>query len=318
VDNILDWLPARPQPVLVRYGITTSIVLAACAIQFSMAAYTGLPGFFGPLMAVFICGLVFDRRCGFYGTVLASLSSYIVIRIWFPQVSAAATAILLVAGLAIAFLGEALRLSLERSARAEREKALLLRELSHRTQNNLAITAAMLHLESGASAHPEVKSALQKASARIHVLAEAHRHLERSGTGLVDLSEYVRRVCEQIQAIIGARHAIRYNSEPIAIPVEKAVVLGLVTNELITNALKHAFGDAKGGTVSVSIARAGPESIKLIVADDGMGNHNTGKDGLGTQLINMMIRQHSGSVVRENTAPGFRVTIIMPIGNVIR
>jgi two-component sensor histidine kinase len=318
VDNILDWLPTRPQQPFVRYGTATIIVLTGCAIQFALAAYTGLPGFSLLLMAVFVCGLAFDRGTGVYGTILASISSYLVIRAWFPTASAPALAIFFfVMGTALAFLGDALRLSLERAIKAEREKALLLRELSHRTQNNLAMIAAMLHMEAGASTHPEVQNALQKASARIQVLAEANRHLERSGTTLVDLGDYVRRVCEQIQAIIRTRHTIRYNSVPIEIPVEKAVVLGLTANELITNSLKHAFSDAEGGIVSVSIARIELQRLELIVADNGAGSHNPEKGGVGTQLIDMMMHQHEGRIVRENTRPGFRVAVTMPIGRLI-
>jgi two-component sensor histidine kinase len=311
VDKILDWLPARNLPLIARYGLTTAIMAALCAAQAVYAAYTGLPGLFSVVFGIMFCAVAFPGGCGYYATALAAASSYFTLRYYVPAVSPFATVAFVVFSLGLAFIGEALRLSLERAVAAERENALLLREMSHRIRNNLTVTAAMLALESRASANPAVTAALEKAAARIGVLADAHRHMELAG-GAVDLGDYMRRACEQIEQMIGARRTIHCDTEPIKVASEKAVALGLVANELITNALKYAFRDGEPGSISVSVARTPQNAILLVVADDGAGYSDHASPGFGTHLIDMMVKQHDGSVARQNTARGHKVSVVMP------
>ena len=311
MDKILDWLPARNLPLIARYGLTTAIMAALCAAQAVYAAHTGLPGLFSVVFGVMFCAVAFPGGCGYYATALAAISSYFTLRYYVPAVSPFATVAFAVFSAGLAFIGEALRLSLERAVAAERENALLLREMSHRIRNNLTVTAAMLALESRASANPAVTAALEKAAARIGVLADAHRHMELA-SGAVDLGDYMQRACEQIEQMIGAQRTIRCETEPIRVASEKAVALGLVANELITNALKYAFRDGEPGSISVSIARAPQNAIVLVVADDGAGYADDAAPGFGTHLIDMMVKQHDGRVARENTDHGCKVSVIMP------
>lgn len=90
------------------------------------------------------------------------------------------------------------------------------------------------------------------------------------------------------------------------------MALGLVANELITNALKYAFRDGASGSISVSVARAPHNAIVLMVADDGAGYSDRAAPGFGTHLIDMMVKQHDGRVARENTDRGCKVIVIMP------
>jgi two-component sensor histidine kinase len=313
VDKILDWLPAARQPWLVRYGITTVVMAICCALQLELAANFGLPGMSVLLVAIFACSLAFDRSVGFYATFLATVSSYFVFREWLPNVLVPSLGVFCVLAIALTFVGEALRLSLERAVTAENEKDLLLRELSHRTQNNLMLTAAILHLESRSTGSPEVKVALEKTGARIGVLSDAHRLLEHTGTGSVDLRDYFRRICGQIEKIVGGRQTIQCDAEPIEVSAEKAVALGLIANELITNALKYAFDEGERGKVTVSVFRKEPDSTELIVSDNGRGNHTPSTAGIGTRLIDMMVQQNRGRIVRKNTHPGFSVHVILPV-----
>lgn len=311
MDKILDWLPARDLPLAVRYGLTTAIMAVLCATQAWYAAYTGLPGLFSVVFGIIFCAIAFPGGCGYYATALAAVSSYFTLRYFVPAVSPLAIVAFVVFSSGLAFIAEALRRSLERAVTAERENALLLREMSHRIHNNLTVTAAMLSLESRASANPAVTAALEKAAARIGVLADAHRHLDYTG-GAVDLGDYVRQTCEQIEQMIGARRTIRCDAEPIRVSAEKAVALGLVANELITNALKYAFPDGEPGSISVLVAREPPSDIVLVVADDGAGYRSDATPGFGTQMIDLMVRQHAGHIARENTAPGCKVKVTVP------
>ncbi len=311
MDKILDWLPPRDLPLIARYGLTTAVMAALCTTQAVYAAYTGLPGLFSVVFGIIFCAVAFPGGCGYYATALAAVSSYFTLRYFVPAVSPLAIVAFGVFSSGLAFIAEALRLSLERAVTAERENALLLREMSHRIHNNLTVTSAMLMLESRASANPAVTAALEKAAARIGVLADTHRHLEFAGDA-VDLGDYMRRACEQMEQMIGARRTIHCDTEPIKVASEKAVALGLVANELITNALKYAFRDGEAGSIWVSVARAPQNAIVLVVADDGAGYPHDAAPGFGTHLIDMMVKQHDGRVAREDTARGCKVSVTMP------
>ncbi len=313
VEKLLAWLPKRTEAPLARYGLATAIMAVCCAVQLAFAAYAGLPGLFDVSLGIWVCALLGGRGPGFYAALLGTISSFIVIEAWFPAVALGSLAIFLVAAIGLVLLTEALRASLKRAVKAEQEKSLLLRELSHRTQNNLALAASMLHLESRSQASADVAAALDKAASRIHVLADLQRHLERATGDVADLGSYIKRVCERVHDLMqGSQRTVHCDAEPITVSWERAFTFGLIANELITNSLKHAFGQNDSGRVAVALRRSGAEHIKMTVTDDGIGSADFNNAGAGTRIIDMMVERQNGTITRESASPGLRVSVILP------
>jgi two-component system, sensor histidine kinase PdtaS len=313
VEKLLAWLPKRTKSPLARYGLATAIMAVCCVVQLAFAAYAGLPGLFDITLGIWVCALLGGKGPGFYAAFLGTISSFIVIEAWFPAIALGSLAIFLVAAIGLVLLTDALRVSLERAVTAEQEKSLLLRELSHRTQNNLALAASILHLESRSQANADVTAALDRASARINVLAELQRHLERASGDAVDLGSYIKRVCERVHELMqGSQRTVHCDAEPIIVSWERAVTFGLIANELITNSLKHAFGQNESGKVAVSLRRDGAEHIKMTVTDDGIGSADLNGAGAGTRIIDMMVERQNGTIARESANPGLRVSVTLP------
>ena len=137
------------------------------------------------------------------------------------------------------------------------------------------------------------------ASERIHVLSRVHQRLTRfTDTTDVEVREFLTDLCEDLRtSMIGVRPIIlEIYAEPTKLPFPAAVTLGLIVNELIQNALKHAFPGDRPGCVSVRFCRNGPE-YRLTVADDGVGNTEPSptSSGLGQRLVRSLVKQLHGT-----------------------
>ena len=211
-------------------------------------------------------------------------------------VIAALTAAMLIA-VGSGFRAAARRLMDERNAKlAERE--LLFQELQHRVGNDFAIVNSLLDLQRRRSSNPETRSALEQAMGRIRSISRIHRHLYAlPETRHVDLRQYLRDLCAGLADATLPMAGITLNChcDEAYMSRDRALSLGLATNELVTNAVKHAFPEGREGEISVSFNRT-DEGWRLMVADDGMGMPTERKPGLGTSLIEQFVRQAGGSL----------------------
>jgi len=299
----------------VRYGATTLMMAAVGAGQYIMAQRTGLPGLSGVLAGIFLSTFLFGRPAGFYATALGTVSAYFMLQLRFPAVpTAAALALFIAMGAGICLLTDFLRSALKRAISAEREKDLLFRELSHRAQNNIALIVAMVQLQRRAHSDPQVRAALDSVIARITALGEAQKHFREARGDAVDLADYLESLCAHLRESLGKATAItiRCSAEHLTVPAERALALGLIANELVTNAVKYAFPDAQAGAIDVSVRAAGP-NVVLSVSDNGRGCPIDAPPGLGTRLTDMLMKQHSAAITRDNTQPGFRARVTMPL-----
>ena len=159
----------------------------------------------------------------------------------------------------------------DRIATSEHEKEVLLDELTHRFKNDLTSLTALLRLQARTVADPSARTELMAASDRVHVMGRVHQRLTRFGeAATVDIQEFVTDLGEDLcLAIIGTRPtALRVEVDAGQFPFSRAVTLGLIVNELVTNALKYAFPDDRMGTISVHLKREADE-YRLLVSDDG-------------------------------------------------
>src|SRR3546814_9348878 len=157
---------------------------------------------------------------------------------------------------------------------------VLVKEISHRIKNSLAIVAGLLHRQARASDDADVRQALSDAQARVWIIAEVHDRRGRRGhIDFVNLPEYLGGLCAQLR-VSAPDHELVDDVAPVAIATDQAISVGLLANELITNALKYAYPGAAGG-VSLEVAQQGPGVLRLVVADRGVGLPDTAAGASG-------------------------------------
>jgi len=199
---------------------------------------------------------------------------------------------------------------------SESEKDLLLQEASHRFKNELAMLDAMLRLQERDAGEPTASAALRSAADRVHVLGRMHERLQRANQeAVVHMREFLNALCEDVRsARIGLRPiSLKVKVEDHTLPQERAVPVGLILNELLTNAFKYAFPDDRRGTIQVDFRNEG-DSYFLAVADDGVGMSSRPAaeqkgSGLGQRLIRSMVGQLDGALTAEPARAGSIVSI---------
>ena len=209
------------------------------------------------------------------------------------------------------------------------EKDILLNEVHHRVNNNLHVIASLLRMQAEAFPDDRVANALRETQLRVESMALIHAHLYNSADwNAVDFAEYATVLVGTLFLSYGvdpARITWRVEISPFELSVDKAIPAGLILNELISNALKHAFPDGRHGAILVR-GELHDGRVELVVQDDGAGVSGTnggigGKtaewdrpQSLGLKIVEILGRQLKGAFERPPTAkePGtgsiFRVS----------
>ena len=197
-------------------------------------------------------------------------------------------------------------ISLENAALEEKEQ--LLRELHHRVKNNLQLISSLLNLQAARTSDPAVAELFAESRNRVRSMALVHENLYRAGTfARVAMGDHVRALCSHlVRAYGGAQHrsTLQVDVADVELDLDRAIPCGLIINELVSNALKHAFPGGRTGTVRVELQAHGIGRYTLSVADDGIGlaaGAETG-DTLGLQLVRDLADQLRGRI--EVTSDG--------------
>lgn len=220
-------------------------------------------------------------------------------------------------------------------ARLERDKAraeadlrasharlgALLREVNHRVANSLQLVSAMVRLQSGALEDDNARAALEDTQRRIQAIAQVHRRLYTSDdVESVDMSEYLGALVEELSGTLShgaAPRHLRLVADPIRLPTDKAVSLGVIVTELVTNACKYAYPADGTGEVRVALTRDGDAFFLLVVEDDGCGLPDDGVPrgtGLGTKLIRAMAQSLQSAVEYDPAHAGVRARLRAALG----
>ena len=193
---------------------------------------------------------------------------------------------------------------------------MLLHEVNHRVANSLALVAALVRMQAKSMADPAVKDALAEIQGRISAIAGVHRRLYTSqDVRSVEISEYLESLVRDMEATLKeAGHAsnVRLSAEPINVPTDKAVTIGVVVTELVTNAFKYAYPGDKGGEIRVQFRNAGPGKVELSVEDDGIGWNGSGPaqgTGFGTRIVNTLARGLESAIVYDKATVGCRASL---------
>ncbi len=315
MERLLKFLPSPGQPRAIRYGVTLGLVAVFFLLSLGVGVATGPFEFLFLTLSVLLASVLFDRGSGFFATGL----SVVAIGSQFDwRVDAIghviALTIFAIVALFIAVFCEALRSALERGAVAQKELKLLLDEQHHRIKNDLALLSSMISLQARAQSSPQVRSALEIAAARLHVIAEGQDQLQiANGDQTINMQEYLEDVCGRLSEALGGVRPItvRVACEDVIIDSRQAIRIGLIVNELVTNALKHAFPDDCGGTIQVTLRRQAADVI-VAVEDDGIGCPEDVQVGLGSRLVMLLVQQSGGNISREPVHPGCRVVFTIP------
>ncbi|HEY8565442.1 MAG TPA: histidine kinase dimerization/phosphoacceptor domain -containing protein [Beijerinckiaceae bacterium] len=217
-------------------------------------------------------------------------------------------------------LATSARVSVERAGERKRlseNRDLILRELYHRLHNNLQIVISLLRLTEKALATEEDRQQLADLGRRIQALSALQEVFYRSeDLRRVDFGAFLDGLAENLVGIAGGRVVLDRRLESTTIPVDVAVPLGLIANELITNALKHGFPNGRAGRLSVGL-EAGDGRLVLTVADDGVGFERgmtaAGPGGLGMRLVQRLVAQVDGELRFERAEVGTRCLISLPL-----
>ena len=193
----------------------------------------------------------------------------------------------------------------------------LLHEVNHRVANSLQLVTAMIRLQAGALADPLARQALEDTERRIDAIAQVHRRLYTSDdVEGVDMKDYLEALVEELGeawASDDPKRALTLTADSIRLPTDRAVSLGVIVNELVSNAFKYAYAPSSPGEVRVSLTRDGDaEGYVLAVEDDGIGlaaEPRTQGSGLGSRLIRAMAQSLRSTVEYDSSASGLRAVL---------
>ncbi len=192
--------------------------------------------------------------------------------------------------------------------------SLALGEIDHRTKNNFQIATSLLTMQAQRAGDPALKAALSRAATRLQAIASVYRNLAMSSAGLdeIRLHEHLAEICHRLrEGLLTPAVTLDFTADPAIVSQDLAIRIGLIVNELVTNAAKHAFPDGVG-TITVRLS-ARRDCLELSISDDGRGfSGPNGGDGLGTRLVEMLARQIDAEA-QLGEGPGTRHDFRIPL-----
>lgn len=219
------------------------------------------------------------------------------------------------------------KIKLLQESRTELEKALsekedLLKELYHRTKNNMQSITSLLNLQMYQSKNPELEQAFKVTQDRIRSMSLVHKKLYQSKSlDSISMDEYFSELAQELCHSYSSNSddvKLTVECDPIQITLENAIPIGLIVNELLTNVFKYAFPDQSKGEISLSVKDLGNHEVKIVVADDGPGFppgfDPVEGDSLGFKLIqSIAVDQLSGTLEFPDTDKGLAVSICVSL-----
>ncbi len=208
--------------------------------------------------------------------------------------------------------------SYRKSRKAEKEKEALLKEMHHRVKNNLMVISSLLNLQSGSIRDDSTRAAVKESQGRVKSMALIHQQLYQSDrlTG-IDFAKYLEQLMASLHSVYcrpGSNIQYEIRAEGIRVDIDTAIPLGLITNELATNAYKYAFRESSGGLIKVDFKRTSNNKVILQISDNGKGipegfdleNSST----LGLNLVKMLVKQIKARLcMNSNNGMEFKVIV---------
>ena len=212
------------------------------------------------------------------------------------------------------------KLAADRNAASLAEKEVLLREVHHRVKNNLQVISSLLRLQATKIQDPTAREVFLDSQSRVHSIALLHDSLYQSpDLARVDMAEYLEKLVSGVRrtySSAASRVQIDLSVANVWLPVDKAVPCGLIINELLTNAFKHAFPPGRDQMGHLSVRMVGSNLLSLTVTDDGVGlpsdREKRESKSLGMTLIHTLAKQLNARVDFQSKS-GTRCELEFPL-----
>ncbi len=200
------------------------------------------------------------------------------------------------------------------------EKEVLLREIHHRVKNNLSIISGLLGLQQDTTEVESTQNAIQDSQSRIQSMALIHDKLyQTESLSDIRLNEYLQELVEAICSTFEYYNdsvKLKFDLEPIKIDIDTVVACGLLVNELVVNAFKHAFNQDRNGTLTVTLKKHNGQA-ELTIADDGPGLPDNFEladgDSLGSMLIETFAAQLNADISIDKNHNGAAFIFNFPL-----
>jgi two-component sensor histidine kinase len=193
--------------------------------------------------------------------------------------------------------------------------AAIVREMHHRIKNNLQTVAMLLRMQAGSDSELTVQDVLHISVNRILSIAAVHEVLAQEGFRLVNVKDVMERIAATVSQNMlrpDLQAEIIVEGEPVVLPSRAATALALVVNELLQNALEHAFVGRSRGAVRITLGR-GPQEWVVEVRDDGVGLPAARPSSLGLEIVETLVRDDlHGSLTFNSTAEGTQAVVRLP------
>jgi two-component sensor histidine kinase len=185
------------------------------------------------------------------------------------------------------------------------QNVLLLKEIHHRVKNNLEVVSGLLALQSAKMDDPTMQELMLASQNRVHSMGILHQKLYQSEhLAFIEMKNYFENLCINILDSYNETERIKVNVEmkELEMDVDTAVPLGLIVNELLTNALKYAFPKGEKGNIELSLESLNEDDFQLKISDNGVGkalDATVKGTGFGTQLVDLLTRQIDGKLMQD-------------------
>lgn len=196
---------------------------------------------------------------------------------------------------------------------------VLLKEVNHRVKNSLQVVSSMLQLQANAVGDPDLSERLNEAASRVNAVGRAYERLAYNADyENIDLAEYLREIIADLDATVTPCMLHFDAPEAIQFAADRAILVGLIINELVSNAGKYAYPNGPGGPIWVRVLlQLDKQTILLSVHDEGAGlpsgfDPATSKR-LGARLVNALSKQLGAELTRPASSIGTNFTLIVPL-----
>jgi len=227
----------------------------------------------------------------------------------------------------LVFVSEQVGMAIERKQREKqlnaslKEKVVLLKEIHHRVKNNLAIISELIGLQAGTLKEKQYLDLLDSSKNRIKAMALVHETLYQTDNfSRIDGNTYLNKLVNNLESVFGSSGKdIRLQSrlDNVSLSIDSAVPCGLIMNELVTNAFKHAFPKGRSGQITIGLTVDENNRVSLTVGDNGVGlpaEFDIGRaSSIGLQLVDILVRQLEGKLsIGRTGGTRFEITFIEP------